>query len=193
MTASVAPFLADFAVVARGVRQLDPLGAHEDVERRLEAARAEGRETGEAVANARFEAELAAERRRFELALAQARSAWATDEGERLAGQIAAVEARLAESIVRALEPLLPELARAKALDDVVEAVGTVLRPGGAVLLEISGPVELIDALRKKLGERGAAIEYWPSAGPEIRVIAEDTVIETALAPLLARLREAAA
>jgi hypothetical protein len=190
MAVAVAPFLADFGALARHACSADLAEAQDDTESRIEAARAEGRLAGEAAARARYEVEAERARAKFEAELAEARSQWAATEGARLADELRRLEARLGAGIVDVLTPLLPELARAKVLDDLVAAVSTLLTPGAHPLLQVTGPVDLLDALRDKLGEMAAAVEYWPAAGPEIRIIADHTTIETALGVWLERLRE---
>jgi hypothetical protein len=189
MAISVAPFLADFAGVARRAGHFNGAAAADDLDGRIEAARAEGRRAGEAAALARFEVELADERRRSEAELAAARSRWAAEEGARFVEELRALEARLAEGVAEVLAPLLPELARARIVDDLAATMKTLLKPGGVSALQVSGPVDLLDALREKLGDTGSAIEYWPAGGPDIRVTADHTLIETGFGAWLDRLR----
>lgn len=163
----------------------------EDLERAVAFAR---REAAAALAAAN---EAAAQTRiqdqaEFDARLADARAAWAVEEGNVLAVQIREaigdLEHRIGDTVAHVLTPFLDSEIRAKAVTDLCALVRTRLggAPGAAV--RISGPPDLLEAMRAGLGER-PGLAFAQEEGPEIRVVADDTLMETQLAAWSERLR----
>ncbi|WP_372425379.1 hypothetical protein [Salinarimonas chemoclinalis] len=156
--------------------------AREEVETRwaqaLETERAEALATREAV-------------------LADARAAWAREEGERLAEGVreglATIEERIAEAAARALAPLLEAAARDKALAALASSVATLLRAEPALVLVARGPADLGEALLARLGDAASAVRFDPAETPDIVVEGEDVVIETRLSEWARRVAAEAA
>lgn len=157
----------------------------------VEAARAEER----AAARAAFEAERARDAEAFEAHLALVRQQWAAESAETLSAglkaAIAEMEERIANATGRLLLPFLNEAVRAKAVEDLSANITRLLRAPQAPTLRISGPQDLLDMLRTRCGEIG--IEFVPTTDVDVRVTADDTVIETQLSAWRSRLSEALA
>jgi hypothetical protein len=167
----------------------------EDLERAVAFAR---REASAALAAAN---EAAAQTRiqdqaEFDARLAEARAAWAREEGDVLALQIneaiGALEHRIGDTVAHVLTPFLDTEIRAKAVTDLCALVRTRLggAPGAAV--RISAPQDLLEAMRAGLGEM-PGLAFAQEEGPEIRVVADDTLMESQLAAWSERLRSISA
>jgi hypothetical protein len=210
----VAPFLSEFGSAAPVIAPRDagfaPLGrgpaadgaTHAVVAaERLEAARASGFASGEAAAEAALEARLAEQHEAHARELAAARLAWATGEAQRLADALASglrdLEARIADAAARALVPILRAEVGRQAVDALGAELGLLLGRDGGVNLDISGPEDLIEALRAHLadGSAGKAVRvtYRPGGGPDIRIAAGETILETRLGAWAAKIEEALA
>lgn len=173
----------------------------EEIEARVaeayERGAREARESAEAaLAHALEQARAEAVTEREE-ALAAARAAWAAETADRLAGLLAeglgAIEERISEAAARALAPLLHAAARDRALEGLAEAVSTLLRAEPALVLCVSGPADLGEALIARLGSAGAALRFTPADAPDLVVTGEGTLIETRLAAWAERVRAEAA
>jgi len=176
---------------AATLESLDPRAA-EELARKLAEALARGHEEGRAVAAEQFDRELAAARAALVAHMAAEREAWLAQEGARLGSAVTAafeqLEASLAGSVARILEPLIGEALRHKALDELADTL-SVLLAGEPGLIKVSGPQSLLDGLRDRLEPGCAAIEYAPGAGVDVSVVAGHTVIETRLQAWLDRIR----
>ncbi|GGF47658.1 hypothetical protein GCM10007301_03740 [Azorhizobium oxalatiphilum] len=157
----------------------------------VEAAKAEAREA----ARIEFEAERARDAAAFESHLELVRQQWTTESatvlGESLKTALAEMEERIANATGRLLLPFLGEAVRAKATEDLIAQIARLLSDAHAPMLRIAGPQDLLDQLRNRCGEAG--IEFVPTTEVDVRVTANDTIIETQLGAWSARLREALA
>jgi hypothetical protein len=166
---------------------------------RIEAARASGFADGEAAAGATLEARLAQERDAWTRELESERQAWTQGQAERLAQRLAAglgeVEARIAQTAARVLEPFLQAELRRQAIADLQAELQTLLARDAAVSVSIAGPADLMDALRDRLADRfpGHAVTYLPGSEPDVRITVGQALLETRLAAWAARLKEAVA
>jgi F0F1-type ATP synthase membrane subunit b/b' len=195
MAAPLAQYLADFgsslkpgeAPQGRGrAPAIQPLRAIiESPVEKIEEALARGREQGAAAARAEYEAKLAEERARAAAALAEARRAWVAEEGETLAAKLSVsmreLTTMLADSLARILRPFLVDALRQQVVDGLLEKLGVLLAHDRDIVLRISGPQDLLDSLREKLGSFPASIDYIPTDDADVRVVANQTVIETQL------------
>lgn len=167
----------------------------EELAERLAEATARGREDGRAAAQAEAELSLAAERRRAEDALASERARWSDEEGSRLAdllgAGLSAIEERIAASVAGILTPLVAAARRDAVMQDLADAVSTLLRPADAPLLRVEGPEDLLACLRDRLGDRAGLCEFRSCDRPDIALLCGETVIETCLQDWAHRLTEA--
>jgi len=89
--------------------------------------------------------------------------------------------ATLAGSLARILKPFLVETLRQQVVDGLLEKLGVLLAHDEDVVVRISGPQDLLDSLREKLGSFPTSVEYIATEGADVRVVANHTVIETQL------------
>ena len=138
-------------------------------------------ETAAALEAALPQAEAAAEER-----LNLARAEWARAEAailaEGLAAALRGLEERLTDRAARVLLPLLDERLRAQAVDELRAALVRLTADGAKPAIRASGPQDLLAALARALGPLADGIAFAPDEAPEVRVTADETVIETQLA-----------
>lgn len=176
--------------------QAEPAETPEERAAALAVAEARGREEGLAQARAEAQAQHEAEREAFAARLAEERARWCEGEAERLAdgfsAALRALDADLTQRIGRLLVPVLSDALRRRALDDLSVALGRLLAEPGQAAIRVSGPKDLLDALRERLGSQAEGMSFDPSAAPEVSVIADQTVMETRLAAWTRLLTDAA-
>ena len=117
--------------------------------------------------------------------VARARAEWAEQEGERLMeahrNAFAVFETRCAEAVANILRPFLVQEAIVRVTESLIENLEVLFASRTQALFEISGPADLLDALKAKFGDRPAAIAYQPDDTIDVRVRVDDTIIETQL------------
>jgi hypothetical protein len=167
----------------------------DDAAARIDAAHAGGFESGKAAATATLEARLEEERASFVRQLASARRAWVVEEGEKLAQRLSAglgeLEARVAETTARVLEPFLRAELRRQAIIELRAGLEAVLSREPGIEIDVTGPEDLLQALRDGLAGRACAATYRPSGEPDVRIVAGQTILQTRLAAWVARIEEA--
>jgi hypothetical protein len=160
-----------------------------------ERAFAEGVESGKAAAAAALEARLQEQKALYEARLAEARGMWSAEEGRRLAeglrAGLEAMEAALAQATARVLEPFLGEEVRRQAIAELGRQLHALVAKDASLGLRITGPADLLEAMRATLADSIAGVVYQPAEACELRVEAGPSVLETRLAPWLAAIREA--
>ena len=97
--------------------------------------------------------------------------------GTTLDAALSLVETRIAESVARVLRPFLVAELRGQAIDALEESIGVLLRTDQAII-EISGAADLLDVLQSRVGA-AMAIAWSPNSGADVRVVADQTVIES--------------
>lgn len=127
---------------------------------------------------------LAAQAAEHEAALAAARARWAAAEGavlaERIGTAFAELEARLAAALAPLLEPFLARAAQATALDGLHDALTTLLDGGDARPITVSGPADLLAALRDRVGGR-PGLGFTEAEAPDVTIALGDTRIRSQL------------
>lgn len=191
--APTAPAAGDAASAAALARPAKPAGP--DHAAILAAAVAAARTEALASARQEFEAERARDAESFDAHLALARQQWAAETAETLRVGLTsaheAIEARICDSLGRILVPFLSDAVRAQALQEMSTLITRLLDDPKTPLLRISGPDVLIDVLRAR--HEGSAIEFQTSEAVDVRVTADDTVIETQLGAWTTHLTQALA
>lgn len=198
----VSHYLADFALDggsgakhARGAAPDGGRAAAQEAAARLEEAYARGLEAGSAEARAEFAMELATQRDLFDRQLASDRQSWATDEGERIAQSLASglreLEARIAETTARILKPFLAAELQQRAIAELAANLETLTAKDSGVSVHVSGPADLLEALRARLADKIIAVAYAPGGDCDLRVRVGETILETRLGDWMARLGEA--
>jgi hypothetical protein len=154
----------------------------------VEKARAEER----AAARQEWDQHLTQERARFQVELNRERSKWVAQQAEAIAIGIseafAAIEERLSSQIANIIRPFVTDAFRSQALQETQAALKVLLSGTRDAVIRISGPEDLLRALKSRLGEEGAAIEFRPSDDAEVAVVASDTSIQTRLGVWKSRL-----
>ncbi len=159
----------------------------------LQAARDEGVSEGRAAARSDYEAELLQERLAFEARLSAERDRWTRQESEKLSEDIKAifaeVELNIAGCVERVLTPFVVDAMRRKMIDLLAESVGVLLGGKDRPIVEIHGPEDLLAMLREKLAAFSGAIGYSPDNSIDVRIIADQTRIESRIGAWLERIK----
>ena len=212
MVSAIARYLPDFSVDApanppaspplglplfvrpRAVEP-QPQAPVEDTAELVRAAQERGREEGRAEAREAFEAALASERARFAEDMAAERRRWSEEEAERLAARFGLAfqeaEAKLTAGVARVMVPFLAEALRSQVLDELQATLVTLAADKRHATMRISGPEDLISALGARLAGCGPSLEFVVDEGPDVRVLADETIIETQLTAWIGRLAAA--
>jgi hypothetical protein len=166
-----------------------------DVNALWEEAYAKGLKDGKATTRAALEARIEELKQEAEQRLASERRDWVAEQGERLASRIATglneLEARIADTAARVLEPFLVEEVRGQALAEFRNAVEELVAREQGVPFSFSGPEDLLEAVRESLAHRGIAASFIPNDTCEVRMTAGQTIIETRLGAWVGAIREA--
>ena len=154
-----------------------------EVDSRVEEAHALGVAEGRAAAWAELDARLVQHTAAAEQKLVAERQQWTSEESERLSGQIVSalsnLEVRIGDQIARILKPVLVAQVERRALTELVEAVDGLLSKGEIAKLAVSGPHDLIEKLRVHLDGRIANVSFIPTTDCDLRVTADETILET--------------
>ncbi len=145
-----------------------------------------------AAALAEAEAEHAADRAALETdfaeRLAAERASWAEREAAALASTwrdcYGALEEMLAEATAAVLEPFLDEAARASAIAGLRSAIVSLTTGGSGAAIAVSGPQDLVEALRKALDAGGSdtqQMSFTASDACEVTVVSDSSTIRTRL------------
>jgi hypothetical protein len=161
---------------------------------RAAAAYAEGFAAGQAAAEAQWPAKLDELREFHEKQLSVERLTWVNREADVLTEQLAdglrKLETSIADTVAELLKPFLLGAVHSRAINDLLQAINIVLTKDEGVALEISGPEDLLRVLREKLSGKNIAILFTPGDGPEIRIVAGQTALETQIRAWTARIEE---
>lgn len=155
-----------------------------------------GLSAGYATARTEYERKLNDEKEKFEARLGEERSDLLNETAARIAGNIEDVgkqlEARIAGVTARILEPLISNAVQRQAAASFVEKLSSITGDGRRPLLRITGPSEMIELVRSKLGARLIAVELRAEPVAEVSVIVDQTVLETQVKIWAERLKLAA-
>jgi len=199
MVQSVHRFLVEFTPDAPGEpvhepvneqpqEDASPLRAPDppDFEAIAEEAYRRGCDEARAEAERDLERALTKAREEADDALASARAQWVLEESETLAARLtegfSALEARLAEKTSRALRPFLKDAVREQAIAALCETISQLLRSRSATALEMAGPQDLLDAAVRRLEGYEGRIAIRVADERDIRVVCDETTIETQIA-----------
>jgi len=102
------------------------------------------------------------------------------------------LETNIASSVARILQPFLADAVRDKAIEALIEQISALTCSSPVPVFRISGPGDLLERVKAQLDTaRRTGIEYQVADTLEIRVVADQTVIETQMQAWTARLKEA--
>ena len=152
---------------------------------RIEQGRLIAFEDGREAARKELEDERARMRDALAAEVAQERKKWAEEEAKLLASAHRAAfedfETRCAQAVANILRPFMIPLAIGRVTGALAENLEALFASRTRALFEISGPADLLEALREKFADRDAAIAFKPEDTIDVRVRLDDTIIETQL------------
>lgn len=151
---------------------------------------------GHAAGVAEGDARVAEERVRSAIRLGEERAKWSDQQAVAIVGGFESacreIETNIASSVARILLPFLADAVRDKAIGSLVEQIAALTGNSPVPVFKITGPGELLDLVRTQLeASRRTGIEYEAAETFEVRVVADQTVIETRIAAWSERLNEA--
>ncbi|MEK1886238.1 MAG: hypothetical protein AAAB35_01395 [Phyllobacterium sp.] len=165
-----------------------------DYELKVKEAFAAGRESGQAEAAVLFEAEKVRLEREFQEQLAAADATFLADTGARLAAQLSeglgAVAAELSGALAAVLTPLIETKLRERAIEGFVAEVERLTRGFDGLLVDVSGPRHLLDALRARPEIDSIRFTFSEASQSELSLKLDDVVIETRLGRLIDALKD---
>lgn len=211
MAGTIASLLADFSTPAaressgigllRSVKVVpdrDPEPPKPVVDRQAELIKSiEARVRDEERETARRELKdaLASENARHEEEMNVQRTIWVEQQAMQMSAQISTaierIEADLSERIANILRPFVSDAFRQQTLTEFREVLATLLSGRDAGLIKISGPEDLLLAMKPHLGQRESSIEFLSGEHVEVSVIAQDTHVQTQLGSWSVRLAQA--
>lgn len=142
------------------------------------------------------EAKLAEERVRSAIRLGEERAKWSDQQAVAIVNGFDAacreIESNIASSVARILLPFLADAVRDKAIGSLVEQISALTSNSPVPAFRVTGPSELIDLVRTQLNLAGrSGVEYQSADTVEVRVLADQTKIETQISTWMDRLNEA--
>lgn len=151
---------------------------------------------GHAAGVAEGDARVAEERVRSAIRLGEERAKWSDQQAVAIVSGFEAacreIETNIASSVARILLPFLADAVRDKAIGSLVEQIAALTGNSSVPAFKITGPGELLDLVRAQLETaRRTGIEYEAAETVEVRVVADQTVIETQISAWSERLKEA--
>jgi hypothetical protein len=151
---------------------------------------------GYAAGLAEGDAKLAEERVRSAIRLGEERAKWSDQQAVAIVNGFETacreIETNIASSVARILLPFLADAVRVKAIGSLVDQISALTGSSPVPVFKITGPGELLDLVRAQLETvRRTGIEYEAAETFEVRVVADQTVIETQISAWSERLKDA--
>jgi hypothetical protein len=151
---------------------------------------------GHAAGVAEGDSRVAEERVRSAIRLGEERAKWSDQQAVAIVNGFDTacreIETNIASSVARILLPFLADAVRDKAIGSLVEQIAALTGNSPVPVFKITGPGELLDLVRTQLeASRRTGIEYESADTFEVRVVADQTVIETQISAWSERLNEA--
>ena len=100
-------------------------------------------------------------------------------------------EGRVAETTARILKPFLAAELHRQAIAELQSSLDMLMATDSGVSLSISGPADVLEALRQQLSGKTATVTYTPSDDCDVRIVAGSAALETRLKDWMAKLDEA--
>src|SRR5262249_17854925 len=129
------------------------------------------------------DAKLVEERVRSAVRLGEERAKWSDQQALAIVTGLKTacrgLENDVAPSVARVLQPFLADAIRDKAVADLVEQIAALTSNSVMPAFRITGPSDLLELVKARLdAEPGTGIEYQAADIAEVRVVADQTVIE---------------
>jgi hypothetical protein len=174
--------------------QLFAVADRNSPQHRMIAAHARGFAEGMKAAEEEWGARLEEQRAFHDQQLALERVTWASREADKLAEQLTSglqtLETTIGDAVAEVLKPFLVAAVQRRAVHDLMQAIEVVLQKDEGIALEIAGPEDLLHLLREKLSGKNIALLFAPGEGPEVRIVAGQTVMESQLRNWVAKIEE---
>lgn len=142
-----------------------------------------GKVDGYAAALVEYEQKLVDERSKLTVQMAEERDRLLDETAGKIANGIAEIgtqlEVKIAQVVGRMLEPLVSNVVQKQAVATFVEQLSSITSDSRRPTLRISGPSDLLEAVRSKLGVRSIAIEFRTTQAADISVVVDQVVLET--------------
>ncbi|MGM4930569.1 hypothetical protein [Tardiphaga sp. 619_E2_N8_5] len=154
-----------------------------------------GRAEGYASALAEFEQRLEQEKQALAVQAAEERQQLLNETAAKLAGDIAEMgdqlQGRIAGVAARLLEPLISNVVQKQAVAAFIEHLSSITTDSRRPVLRITGPSDLLELIRSKLGVRAIASELRAGPETEASIVVDQIVLETQLKIWTERLKMA--
>jgi hypothetical protein len=158
----------------------------------IATAREEGFSEGTAVSAAAHAAALEAERGASAAHLAAERALWAHEEGRRLADGLAQglaeIEARISTRTARILSGFLADRLIDRATRELARTIRELLAGADGKVVAVTGPADIVAALRETLAGDAVAVDFRSDTAADVRVVCDETLVESRLSAWVARL-----
>ena len=155
----------------------------------VDEAYVRGVEDGKAAVEAEIAARLEEQKATFERDLVVARQSSCLEQGARIADQIQAaigeLEGRITDSTERVLRPFLDQAIRVQAIVELRATLQELVGKTPGITLEISGPEDLLAAVRASLPASSATVSYIANEACDVQVKAGASILETRIAAWL--------
>jgi hypothetical protein len=146
-------------------------------------------------AKAEFEQKLAREQQVFAERAADERQKLLNETAVKIAADVTEVGNELQNKIAgvaaRILEPMILNIAQKQAVANFIDHLSSITTDVRRPVLRLTGPAELLDLIRTKLGVRAIAIELRPGPEVEASITVDQVVLETQLQAWTDRLKMA--
>ena len=150
---------------------------------------------GYARAKAEFEQKLEREQQAFAERAADERQKLLNETAAKLAADVTEVGNELQNKIAgvaaRILEPMILNIAQKQAVTNFIDHLSSITTDVRRPVLRLTGPAELLELIRTKLGVRAIAIELRPGPEIEASITVDQVVLETQLQAWTDRLKMA--
>ncbi|PRD42667.1 hypothetical protein C5748_14665 [Phyllobacterium phragmitis] len=164
-----------------------------DIELQVKQAFEAGREAGRAEADALYEAEKQRMQRVHEEEIGSVRTSVMNETADRLVMQLseglASLEESFSQQVTHLIEPLVAESVAKNAVADFAREVASLVRNAADGAIEIRGPHDLLDALRRQEGFAPEQFVLVEAEQAELSMKLGEMIVETRLSPLLAELK----
>jgi hypothetical protein len=151
---------------------------------------------GHAAGVAEADGRVAEERVRSAIRLGEERAKWSDQQAIAIVSGFESacreIETNIASSVARILLPFLADAVRDKAIGSLVEQIAALTGNSPVPVFKVTGPSELLDLVRTQLeASKRTGIQYEAAESLEVRVVADQTIIETQIAVWGERLKDA--
>lgn len=175
------------------------------IEARIEDAYSQGYNEGQAAAMANLEAQIAALRADYDERLERTKSLYCESLADKLTSnlvrQIEIVQATISDQLVSALLPVMQHVLTEATVRQLTDELGGLLSEANTLTIELQGPKEMVDRIINRLADLNKKNESRPQDPArfkcivdeiaEVRITANDTVIEARLTNWIERITAA--